>query len=131
MVLAGHAAARMTQATFRTYHYLEPTDIRRLKQRRFLKNLCLPFVLLGLGIASMAMVISVIGILVSFFPPPPQPGQTNEPIKLWTVALAFLATALLVAAAIKAQRRLWKLGEPQDSDCFRDQRIQLREIKIV
>jgi hypothetical protein len=131
MILAGHAAARTTQVTFVTYHYLEPTELRKLKRQRTLKNLLLPLAMLGMGISGMFGVFALIGIYISIFPPTPLPGEDNKPIPLWTVLVMMLVAVVLFTAAVKAQRRLWKFGEPQDSDCFRDQRIQLRDVGIT
>jgi hypothetical protein len=131
MMLAGHAAFWLTEVTFVTYHYLEPSDLRRFKRQQTLKKFLLPLSVMGVLICGMIAVITLGMVLVVIYPPAPLPGQNDQPIPLWTVVLAFLVAVLFAAVAIKAQRRVWKLGEPQDSNCFRDQRIQLRSFAIA
>jgi lysylphosphatidylglycerol synthetase-like protein (DUF2156 family) len=131
MMLAGHAAARLTEVSFVTYHYLSPSDLSRFKRHQTLKKYLLPLSIMGILGCGMITVIAFVMVVVSIYPPAPLPGEVNKPIPFYTVALVFLFALMLVTAAIKVQRRVWKLGEPQDSDCFRDQRIQLRSFAIA
>ena len=131
MMLAGHAATRLTEVSFQTYHYLEPADLRRFKRAQALKKVLLPLSIMGILLCGMMAIIILVMVMVAIFPPAPLPGQDNKPISLWAVSLGFLIAVMFVAAAVKAQRRTWKLGEPHDSDCFNDQRIQLRSVAIA
>jgi hypothetical protein len=131
MILAGHAAAWTKKTSFVTYHYLEPSELRRLKLWRILKNLLLPLAIFGMGISGIVGVIALIGVCVEFNSPEPVPDPHSKPIPFSAVVLTLLVAWALFAGAIKVQRLLWKLGDPQDSDCFCDQRIQLSNLAIT
>jgi hypothetical protein len=127
--LIGHVTARESKIEFVTFHYLTYSEARRLGRMRVLKHLLLPFVIFAVVAVGIALVMGLFSLVVTAFNLVP----SAEPLSIRAIdlgVLCVLGVALLFLAALKAQRRLWKMGQPPHTDAFCDQRIQLKSVKI-
>jgi hypothetical protein len=126
LALLGHFFIRTSKMSFTTHHYLNPSEVRLLRRTRMIKHFLLPFAVLWLVLTGIALFMGLCCILVAIFPVDPL-----HPVALWPVLLCDFVLGLLVATGLKAQRCLWKMGEPPGSDSFRDQRIRLTVVEIT
>jgi hypothetical protein len=125
-LLLGHFAARGSRINFTTYHYLTHAEARTMRRKRVLKLLLLPLTVFILVMVGIALVISLFGIIAGVFQLTP---ADQPPISAGEIALVGLVALFLLVfflAAIKAQRRLWKLGQPPGTDFFQEQNLNLR-----
>jgi len=130
--LIGHVTARESKIDFVTYHYLTYPEARHLRWSRVLKYFLLPFVIFALVMTGIALLIGLIVVVVMVFHLGP-PEEANRPTVMapavFAACLIFLG--LFFLASLKAQRWLWKMGQPPHADEFKDQQILLRSVDIA
>jgi ABC-type xylose transport system permease subunit len=129
--LLGHVTARSSYMDFTTYHYLTVPEVRSLRQRRMLKYFLLPFVIFALVMTGIALLIGLIVTVVMVFHLGP-PEEDNRPTVMAPVVFAacLIFLGLFLFASLKAQRRLYKMGQPPHADEFQDQQILLKAVDI-
>jgi len=129
--LLGHVTARESKIEFVTYHYLTYPEARSLRRRRLWKYFLMPFIVFALVSTGIVLVIGLFGTVVMVFHLGP-PDEDNHPMvmgpAIFAVGLIFLG--LLFVASLKAQRRLYKMGQPPHADEFQDQQILLKTVDI-
>jgi hypothetical protein len=128
LLFVGHFAAHYHKLNFVTWHYLDDAQVRSMKRFRAARTFLSLCAIGGILLTGFVLVISLFCLVIALSGYNPDP--TQKPIPVLPSAAVFVAVLLLFVAAIKGQRRVWKMGEPPNAPAFEDQRIRLEKIQI-